>query len=166
MLKTLQRNDGSNGETVDAVRPNELIIDSGYCDAVIEFIDSAKSEIRICAYAWRWYENHPASKIQLLNAALLRARQRGVKVRVLAETQIIRDKLRAFGIDVRGVEKNRMMHTKAFCFDYKTLILGSHNLTKRATEQNYEMSIISQEFQVVDAFVRYFDTVWSVRGQA
>lgn len=83
---------------------------------------------------------------------------------MLAESQIIRDRLRELGVHVKGVERNRMMHTKAFCIDSRTLIIGSHNLTKRATSQNYEMSIMTQEFQVVDAFMTYFEAVWNTRG--
>lgn len=164
MSETLQANARRDGETVKLVRPTELVIDSKYCNIVREFVDAAKGEILICAYAWRWYENDPASEIQMLNASLMSARMRGVNIRVLAESQIIRDKLRALGVTVKGVERNRMMHTKAFCIDERTLIIGSHNLTKRATSQNYEMSILTQEFQVIDAFKTYFEAVWSTRG--
>lgn len=164
MFETLQTNEGRDGAASGTVRANELIIDGGYCDAVIEFIDAAKSKIRICSYAWRWYENDPASNIQQLNMALVRAAGRGVEILILAENQQIRDTLSKLGMSVRGVERNRMMHTKAFSIDARTLILGSHNLTKRATSQNYEMSIITQEFQVVDAFDRWFDATWSIHG--
>lgn len=164
MSETLQIDAGRNGKTSELVRATELIIDSKYCDIVREFVDAAKGEILICAYAWRWYENDPAAEIQKLNSSLMAARLRGVNIRVLAESQIIRDRLRALGVQVKGVERNRMMHTKAFCIDSRTLIIGSHNLTKRATSQNYEMSIMTQEFQVVDAFMTYFEAVWSTRG--
>lgn len=164
MSETLQIDAGRNGKTSELVRATELIIDSKYCDVVREFVDAAKGEILICAYAWRWYENDPAAEIQKLNSSLMAARMRGVNIRVLAESQIIRDRLRELGVHVKGVERNRMMHTKAFCIDSRTLIIGSHNLTKRATSQNYEMSIMTQEFQVVDAFMTYFEAVWNTRG--
>lgn len=164
MLETLQTDEGTDGGTSAVIQPNQLIIDAEYCDVVRKFINGAKTEILICAYAWRWYENNPEIPIQRLNCALVDARNRGVKIKVLAETQIMRDRMRALGAEVRGVEKNRMMHTKAFCIDHRTLVLGSHNLTKRATSQNYEMSIMTQEFQVVDSFCRYYETIWSSRG--
>lgn len=164
MSETLQIDEGRNGKISELVRPTELVIDSKYCELVREFVDAAKGEILICAYAWRWYENDPAAEIQKLNSSLMAARLRGVNIRVLAESQIIRDRLRALGVQVKGVERNRMMHTKALCIDSRTLIIGSHNLTKRATSQNYEMSIMTQEFQVVDAFMTYFEAVWSTRG--
>lgn len=164
MSETLQIDAERNGKTSELVRATELIIDSKYCDIVREFVDAAKGEILICAYAWRWYENDPAAEIQKLNSSLMAARMRGVNIRVLAESQIIRDRLRELGVHVKGVERNRMMHTKAFCIDSRTLIIGSHNLTKRATSQNYEMSIMTQEFQVIDAFKTYFEAVWSTRG--
>lgn len=164
MLETLQGNEGTNAESVTLIRPNELIIDDKYCNIVRDFVNGAKGEIRICSYAWRWYENEPSAAIQGLNVALLLAMSRGVKIRVLADSQIVRDKLRALGFDARGVEKNRMMHTKAFCIDMTTLVIGSHNMTKRANTDNYEMSIATQEFAVIDQFCTYFDGLWAARG--
>lgn len=164
MLETLQTDDGRDGKAVGAVRPNELIIDSGYCDIVTKFIDEARGEIRICAYAWRWYESSPEESIQRLNMALIRAKWRGVDIRVIADSQATLDTLRTLGIKARGVEKNKLMHTKAFCFDMNTLVLGSHNLTKRATRDNYEMSIATSDYSIIDQFVQYFDRLWAVRG--
>lgn len=160
-LQTIQRDDRRNES---AVRTTQLIVDGEYAKSAAQFVDDAKSEIRLCAYAWRWYENEPEIDIQKLNVALLRAHMRGVKVRALVDTIATRDMLVALGFNCRSVINTRMLHTKAICVDDRTIIIGSHNMTKRATTDNYEMSIVSQEFQVVAGYIDYFDKLWSSRG--
>lgn len=164
MLKTLQRNEGQIGELGTPVRTTEIILDSSYCEKVIYFLDRAKRDVRVCAYAWRWYTHEPEIPIQMLNIAILRARSRGVGVRCLVDTMPTLNMLRNLGLDARCVDSTRMMHTKAISIDEKTLILGSHNLTKRANTDNYEMSIVTEEPQCVLLYNDYFDRMWLARG--
>ena len=118
----------------------------------------------MCAYAWRWYENEPEIGIQKLNIELLLARSRGVKVRCMVDNLTQKERFATLGFDVRSVSNTRMLHTKAFCIDAKTLIIGSHNMTKRATTDNYEMSILTQEPEPCLQFIDYFDKMWDSRG--
>lgn len=164
MLETLQRDAREYSETTTIVRPAQLIIDSEYARIVAEFVRSAKTEIRLCAYAWRWYKNEPEIDIQKLNIELLLARGRGVKVRALVDTMAQKEAFTTLGFKARSVVNTRMLHTKAFGIDDKTVIIGSHNMTKRATTDNYEMSILSQEPDVVLAYIDYFDKLWNSRG--
>lgn len=164
MLEGLQEVSGIDRRGACVVQPTQLIIDNEYARLVADFVRSAKSEVRVCAYAWRWYENEPEIDIQKLNIELLLAKTRGVKVRLLVDTQLQKNTFATLGFNVRCVVNTRMLHTKAFGIDTKMVVIGSHNLTKRATTDNYEMSIMSQEFQVVDAYNEYFDRMWNSRG--
>lgn len=164
MLKTLQRDERPNGATERTVRTTTLVIDSGYTTVAIDVIKKAKTELRLCAYAWRWYENEPEIGIQRLNMELLRAQKRGVIVRCLVDTEYLKAQMKARGFDVRSVHPKRMLHTKAICADVDKLLIGSHNLTKRANTDNYEMSVLSNEFEVCAQFVEYFDKIWHSRG--
>ena len=164
MLKRLQENartDRANGTTV---RPVEIILDNNYANKARLFVLDATSEIRLCAYAWRWYDAEPALPIQQFNVELLRAALRGVQVRVLVDTEAMARKFKLLGFDVRAVQPTRMLHTKAIVIDRHTLILGSHNLTKRANTDNYEMSVALQDFEAVEQFINYFDRLWLSRG--
>lgn len=154
--------DGTRDDSV--IQPTQLIIDNEYARIVRQYVKGAKSEIRVCAYAWRWYVNEPEIDIQKLNIELLLARSRGVKVRLLVDTESLKNTFATLGFNARSVVNTRMLHTKAFGIDTNTVIIGSHNLTKRATTDNYELSVITQEFQVVDAFNDYFDRMWNSRG--
>lgn len=160
-LQTISRDDRTD---VCIIQPTQLIIDNEYARVVADFVRSAKSEIRMCAYAWRWYQNEPEIDIQKLNIELLLAKSRGVKVRALVDTESMKNTFTTLGFDARCVVNTRMLHTKAFSIDDKTVIIGSHNLTKRATTDNYEMSVMSQEFQVVQGYIDYFDRMWNSRG--
>lgn len=164
MLETLQNIERRDRETSTIVQPTQLIIDNDYCELVADFVRSAKSEIRMCAYAWRWYENEPEIGIQKLNVELLLAKSRGVKVRCLVDTEIQKTRFTTLGFDARSVVNTRMLHTKAFCIDARTLVIGSHNMTKRATTDNYEMSILTQEAEPCLQFIDYFDRMWASRG--
>lgn len=164
MLKGLQTISRPTGKDTTIIQPTHLIVDNEYAEIAADFVRAAHSEIRIFAYAWRWYENEPEIDIQKLNIELLRAYGRGVHVRCLVDTEKMVQTFATLGFDVRCVVNTRMLHTKAIGIDTKTLILGSHNMTKRATTDNFEMSVLTQEFQVVDQYNAYFDAMWNSRG--
>lgn len=164
MPEMLQRNEREIGEPGTLVRPTQIILDASYCGKVIEFLQHARSDVRVCAYAWRWYHNEPEIPIQKLNVALLQAQRRGVSVRCLVDTRPTLEMLKSLGFAARCVDSTRMMHTKAIGIDDKTLILGSHNLTKRANTDNYEMSIVTQEPSCVLDYNDYFERMWLARG--
>lgn len=160
MSKVLQENAGPTSGIGAPVRPTELILDRRFCEKAIEFVKDAKSEIRLCAYAWRWYPSEPGTGIQKFNIELKRAVFRGIKVRCLLNNYSMWKQFSDLGFDCRYVDRNRFLHTKAIVVDRKTLVLGSHNLTKRATGANFEASIAIQEFEPIEQFVEYFDKMW------
>ena len=120
-----------------------------------------KKEVRIYAYDWRWYSNEPELAIQKLNIALFTLKRKGVKIFVLVDKSGTQNALLELGFNVRKVDSSKMLHTKAICIDEKSLIIGSHNLTKRACCANYEMSVITQEFEPIQQFIEYFNAMWA-----
>lgn len=141
---------------------SQLILDGEYCEAVIPLIRAAKKEISLCMYSWRWYESEPGLGIQQVNIELLRALRRGVHVRCLVDTVQTFTRMSKQGFYVRYVPSNKLMHTKAIMIDQKYLVMGSHNLTKRANHDNYEVSVILNDFEVCTQFSIYFDTIFEV----
>lgn len=164
MFERLQEDARDDRPVSTTVRPVEIILDNNYAEKAKAFVLDAVSDIRVCAYAWRWYDSEPALGIQKLNNELLRSKLRGVQLRALVDTEAMARTFQAIGINARAVQATRMLHTKAICVDTKTLIIGSHNLTKRANSDNYEISVAIQEFEAVDQFVKYFDSLWGARG--
>ena len=164
MLERLQANAGHDLGSSAAVRPTQIILDNSYALKAKAFVLDAVSEIRLCAYAWRWYDSEPALEIQQFNIELLRAAKRGVQVRVLVDTEAMSKRFGSLGFNVRSVQPTRMLHTKALAIDQKTLVVGSHNLTKRANSDNYEISVAIQDHEPIAQFVSYFDRLWLSRG--
>ena len=164
MLETLQTNDGSNGRVETPVRPATLVLNDEYIQTAIALIKSATSEIRLTAYAWRWYTDEPESGIQKLNMELYACRRRGVTVRAIVDTFTTREQMRAQGFDVKCVESKRTMHTKAISADCRSLLIGSHNMTKRANTDNFETSVLLHDFAPVVAYNEYFDKLWNIYG--
>ncbi len=164
MLKGLQNNARPYRQNGTTTRPVEIILDATYTGKARAFVDAARSDIRLCAYAWRWYDSSPEIGIQKLNVALLRAQLRGVQVRCLLDTEYQATYFATLGFTTRSVVNTRMLHTKAISIDNKTLVIGSHNLTKRANTDNYECSLAVQDCEAVLQFNDYFDRMWASRG--
>lgn len=164
MSKTLQTDEGRDVELADAVRPTTLILGDEFSGAAIKLLESAKVEVRVCAYAWRWYENEPESEIQRVNTAIYALRGRAVRFRAIVDSLYTRDWLFALGFEVRCVESNRTLHTKAIGVDDTGLLIGSHNLTKRATRDNLEASVLVHDTTTVIEYNDYFDKLWDAYG--
>lgn len=160
MLKTSGKNATTTRNACADDAKSTLVINDAYLDRLISEIKKAKYQIRICAYAWRWYTDEPELAIQKFNVALLQKMLYGVKVRILCDTMAQRAIFKAHGFDVRTIERTKTLHTKAVCIDADTLAIGSHNLTKRASTDNYEMTIFTTEFEPVAQFIECFDKMW------
>lgn len=119
----------------------KTIIGSDYPRIVIPLINSAKTSIEIVMYDWRWYPNEPAHVVQQLNIALVRAAQRGVKIRAVLNNELVAETLKSVGIKPHLTKARRTIHTKLLLIDRSMLVIGSHNFTRNAFTSNIETSI-------------------------
>ena len=113
---------------------------------VIKVVDSARAELRILAYS---FTSAPVT------AALLRAKKRGVDVRLVAdEKNNITDdrsgKARAAlsalvnaGVDVRTSSVYTIHHDKVMVADRETVQLGSFNYSDAAARRNSENVLVN-----------------------
>jgi phosphatidylserine/phosphatidylglycerophosphate/cardiolipin synthase-like enzyme len=136
----------------------------GAADVIIGFIDRCTETIDAAIYSL----THDA-----IAEALIRAVQRGVKVRVLtdymqATSQYADDeKLGAAGVQVRVDNQNGAMHNKFLIgdsFAVKTGSLGSFNWTKNANERNAENFVIIRLKYAVAAYQVEFDRLWELNA--
>lgn len=164
MLEMLQKDGGRDGAVTVADGPAEIVLNNSYVDTAKDVVSRARSEVRIFAYAWRWYEHKPESKIQSFNAAIVQAVRRGVVVRAIVDNDQIYQMLVARGVQCRFIAGKRSMHAKVIAGDRHDILIGSHNLTMRAFEDNIEASILVHDFEPVEQFCEYFDRVWSACG--
>lgn len=151
----------STEPNIDSLEPRTiLLMDEDYIAKALEFISAAKTRIWICAYTWRWYENHPEKLIQQFNYQIARKSISGVQVRAIVDSPIQALSLRAYGIATKTLPTKKVLHTKAILIDDKTLIIGSHNLTEKGTSENFEASIAIQEPELCLDFADYYERLW------
>lgn len=113
---------------------------------VVKVVDSARTELRILAYS---FTSAPVT------AALLRAKKRGVEVRLVAdEKNNVSDdrsgKARAAlsalvnaGVDVRTINVYPIHHDKVMVADRETVQLGSFNYSDAAARRNSENVLVN-----------------------
>lgn len=140
----------------------ESIIGNEYPKKVIPLIDGAKFTINIIVYDWRWYQNDPGNPVQLFNQAIVRACRRGVKVRVIGNSEDILKILRSVGCDARRVISKKLVHAKLIILDDQSVILGSHNFSQSAFTMNQEVSVFIPDFPATPRLVSYFNSLWLI----
>ena len=103
--------------------------------------------------------------------AILRADQRGVRVRVISDDDKAFDKgsdiahLRSRGIDCRVDNTQHHMHHKFAIFDHRLLLTGSYNWTRSAASDNEENFILSGDPRLLKSFAGMFDKLWDTFGR-
>jgi phosphatidylserine/phosphatidylglycerophosphate/cardiolipin synthase-like enzyme len=139
-----------------AFSPNE-----GSEALVIKVIDSAKSELRVLSYS---FTSAP------ITAALLRAKKRGVDVRLVADhkNNVSADsggKARAAlsaltnaGVDVRTVSVYPIHHDKVIIADRQTVELGSFNYSDAAARKNSENVLVNWgNPKLAEVYLKHFE---------
>ncbi len=145
-------------------RPVNLLHDGAFITKAAECVRDARQSIKICAYAWRWYENAPEKDIQRFNYEVARRARSGMDIQAMLNYKTQADYLKQYGIKTKTFPTERAMHTKAILIDEKILILGSHNLTERANSSNFEVSVLITDTSVCLDFLDYFNKMWRGYG--
>ena len=95
---------------------------------------------------------------------ILAAPRRGVAVRILTDEEKITDpgsdikRFRSAGIAVRVDRSPHHMHHKFAVFDARTLLTGSYNWTRAASEHNKDNFIVTGDAHLVQAFSATFES--------
>lgn len=130
-----------------------VLTDSEYSGAVKQLIKEAKKSIYISMYIMSYlpgYNNSPAS--ELLNE-LSEAHKRGVYIKVILDQQKVYSAsvpyndlayffLRDAGICVDYDLPTKKLHNKLIVIDENIVIIGSHNWSKYALQENNEVSVV------------------------
>lgn len=135
--------------------------DRGASDVVIGFIDRCNVSIDVAVYSITHDE---------ISDALIRAHERGVKVRVLTDkTQAGNyyaddEKMEAAGIPVIRDTVTGLMHHKFMLGDAETteraMATGSFNWSANADLRNMENFVIIRLKYVIEEFQEEFDKLW------
>lgn len=162
MHKMLQTNAEPARTASPVNEPTRLILDREFFPYVLKRLEKSNKQILICAYAWQFYPEQPEIPLQKFLQIIDRKGFQGKDVRVICNQKLLYEQLKRQGIRAKFAHETKLMHTKAICIDQERLIIGSHNLTKRACNENYEMSIETREVEPIIQFIDYYERLWAV----
>jgi len=139
---------------------NRTIIGAEYPSKVIPLIDGATRNILMCMFDWRWYKDDFANPVSQFNSALIRAKARGVTIKILTNYAEVIAFVNTLGLNAKQWPEKSLLHSKFIIVDGEYCIIGSHNITMSAFTSNMETSIILDDPEEVARFANYFITLW------
>ena len=98
-----------------------------------------------------------------LAGALARAKERGVRIRLILDAEHAKQDLAAGEVRLLGGKKGSgrgIMHHKFALFDRQKVVTGSFNWTPGAEHANYENALLIDDADTVSAYGREFETLW------
>lgn len=137
-----------------------IFFDSTYGDALALAIAGASEKVDVAMYVWRRTDENPTLNLSKIITELLRARARGVRVRIITDFPNSAAMLRHEGLDAVAIETGRTMHAKMVVIDQKIVFVGSHNMTKRSLNSNYEVTMRNDDLETALQAQQYFDLMW------
>ncbi len=134
-------------------------------DAIIDEINASEKSIDIAVYD---FTSRPLAR------ALVKAKNRGVKIRVILDRSANGPDnrytkypfLKANGIDVRFAvphiawDREGLMHNKFAVIDNRIVVTGSANWTASAFKINDENVLIIKRFDIANVYEKEFDYLW------
>jgi len=124
---------------------------------VLHYIRSAKQSVVVCMYLLTCPE---------FGNVLIDCLTRGITVRVIVDFTSIQEngqevnRLRRYGVPIRGRKQVHHMHHKFVVVDSALLLNGSFNWTQTAVTGNNENILITSNAELVAPFVEEFNRLW------
>jgi phosphatidylserine/phosphatidylglycerophosphate/cardiolipin synthase-like enzyme len=140
---------------------HEPILGNEFSKKVIPLINSADISINIMIFDWRWYPHKSNYATNAFNNAILKAKDRGVKIKVLTNGYDTRQALNSHGIVAKSIASSQLLHSKLIIVDEKHLVIGSHNFTQPAFISNIEASIMVKDCECIEDFINFFKNLYA-----
>jgi phosphatidylserine/phosphatidylglycerophosphate/cardiolipin synthase-like enzyme len=138
----------------------ELIVGNKFSEKVVPYIDAAVKTIEIIIFDWRWYPETQDDTVRLFNMAIIRAKNRGVSIRVICNNDHVLDALKKNNIRCKRLYTYKMVHAKMLLIDEAILVIGSHNYTQSAFKLNLEISAKVELERGQNEAITFFNTLW------
>ncbi|MDD5513287.1 MAG: phospholipase D family protein [Candidatus Omnitrophota bacterium] len=148
-----------------------LVVDNQFLSVAQALVNQAKKEICLSSFKLEICDKPRGRALKEFFDSIVEKQKSGVKVKVLfnwhddrrsvAKTNYSASLfLKQSGIDIRYLRNNRCCHAKLLIVDKEKILLGSHNLSVRSTQNNFEMSYVIPDpetaAQVGGVFERIF----------
>lgn len=157
-----------SGKSVANVHP---LNNQRYFDGVSSLILSAQHTIDVMLYQIRYYNAYPGSKSNRLIEALIKAKKRGVTVRMLIEVSdwnpdnsfnnyFAGSVLNKYGVIIAYDSPNINTHDKMIIIDHSSVVIGSSNWSHFSLERNNEANVFIASKAVAIAETDYFNSLF------
>ena len=144
-----------------------ILADGDYFPALMELLDHSSLSIDLTMFIFKTGKskgNRPAQ----IRDGLIRANNRGVKVRVFLErsgydeqlnksNRKVAGELSAAGVMVIFESPKTTTHNKMVVVDHRYAIVGSHNFTQAALKYNHELSLLIENRELAEKLVSYME---------
>ncbi len=144
-----------------------LVKDNQYLSVAMALVEQAKKEICVSTFKLEVNEKPRGRTLKSFFEKLVQKQKEGVKVKVLFnwhddKRSVARTNypaslfLKNSGADVRFLDHNRCCHAKLIIVDQEKVLLGSHNLSVRSCENNFELSYLIPDPETVSEVYSVF----------
>lgn len=143
--------------------------DANYFKTLHSLFLKAQKSIYIIMYRAIWYDKYPDSFSNKLIDSLIKARKRGVDVRVILdrpfedkrddgkENEKVGSMLSNNDIKVYFDSKEITTHSKLIIIDERFVIVGSTNWSYSAISKNNETNALIDSKEVAKEYIKYFE---------
>jgi phosphatidylserine/phosphatidylglycerophosphate/cardiolipin synthase-like enzyme len=124
---------------------------------IISLMDNARIDIKIEMFEFSY---------KVLKDSLARAKERGIIIKVILDTESYQNKdtfdfLKERGIGVKwSPSKFNLLHSKFAIIDNKIVLVGSTNWSKNGMQKNREASVIVYSENLAKEFENIFNKDW------
>ncbi len=149
-----------------------LVVDNQYLSVAQALVTQAKKEICISTFKLEVTDKPRGRDLLEFFKAIVEKVKSGVKVKVLfnwhedrrsvAKTNFYSSIfLKSAGCDIRYLRNNRCCHAKLLMVDKEKVLLGSHNLSIRSTQANFELSYLIPDPETVAQVGAVFERLFA-----
>ncbi len=152
-----------------------LAVKKDYFNELHGLLDNAQKRIHIIMYGIRYYPQYQDSVVNTILDNLIKAKKRGVEVKVLLEKSDYNQKLNRFneeaaryleenGVEVKFDSPEITTHAKLIIVDDTTL-LGSSNWGYGGLRLYLGSNVLLLDSQITDSYEKYFQRLWLQGGK-
>jgi len=149
-----------------------LVLDNQYLSVARALVEQAKKEICVSSFKLEINDKPRGRDLKSFFQAIVDKSKSGVKVKVLFNWHDDKKSvamtnysasifLKSAGIDIRYLRNNRCCHAKLLMIDKEKILLGSHNLSVRSTQNNFELSYLIPDPETVAQVGAVFESLFA-----
>jgi len=148
-----------------------IILDNDFLPIARAAIETAKNKIYISTFKAQLTDKPRGKKLAEFFSILIQKAKDGIKIRLLINWHADRKsvpltnlavmrELKLHNIKVKHLPNNRCCHAKVIIIDGRKAILGSHNLSVRSCQSNFELSYLIPDPESIKELTSIFEHSW------